>query len=277
MSESKLFTTITIENIREALAPYRKTGAFYIITAESGYCPACHSDLSSANITAPNSLLGHLRRSKKCITKREDRGVKLFGLKQPDSLLWGSVDDLAALDSRRYPDRELWIQNVFPPTRPQASTPMYNSVSQWNARTREEEMSAPSPSGSSDDGSAWCGSSSSSSHGSPTSAHFHQQYVLPNDAYLPAAQYDARRESNATITGDYYKKHRYSPSSGYEHQEQQWMPAPTVNPGSLSMGLGSQYRAPYAQQPLFPPQQSYPVYPNGYPMQPSAQPPYQQW
>lgn len=85
-AESKLFTTITLDNIREVLSPLRKANVpFYIITAESGYCPACHSDLSSANITAPNSLLGHLRRSKKCIAKREERGVKLFGLKQRKS------------------------------------------------------------------------------------------------------------------------------------------------------------------------------------------------
>lgn len=85
-AESKLFTTITLDNIREVLGPLRKANVpFYIITAESGYCPACHSDLSSANITAPNSLLGHLRRSKKCIAKREERGVKLFGLKQRKS------------------------------------------------------------------------------------------------------------------------------------------------------------------------------------------------
>ena len=89
-SESKLFTTITLDNIREALNPLRKAGIqFYIITAESGYCPACHSDLSCANITAPNSLLGHLRRSKKCIAKREERGVQLFGLKQRELLCYG--------------------------------------------------------------------------------------------------------------------------------------------------------------------------------------------
>ncbi|KIO31810.1 hypothetical protein M407DRAFT_241698 [Tulasnella calospora MUT 4182] len=210
-AESKLFTTITLDNIREVLSPLRKANVpFYIITAESGYCPACHSDLSSANITAPNSLLGHLRRSKKCIAKREERGVKLFGLKQPDSLLWGSVDDLTALDARRFPDRNVWVQGVFPPTRPQMTTPMYASISQWHARTESGDgytsSSPPPSSGSSDDG--WASSSSSSS--SPSSAHFSQQYILPPHNGVPAYQlYDpnGRRESAATITpADYYNK-----------------------------------------------------------------------
>lgn len=91
-AESKLFTTVTVDNVRDVLCPLTKAGIpFYIITAESGYCPACHSDLSSANITAPNSLLGHLRRSKKCIAKRDERNIKLFGLKQRAYLILSTV------------------------------------------------------------------------------------------------------------------------------------------------------------------------------------------
>jgi len=210
-SESKLFTTLTLDNIRDVLHPLRKANIpFYIITAESGYCPACHSDLSSANITAPNSLLGHLRRSKKCIAKRDERNVRLFGLKQPDSLLWGSVDDITALDSRKFPDKNLWFQSVFPPTRPQMNTPMYASISQWHARTESGDgyssASPPPSSSSSDDG--WSGSTSSSGS-SPSSAHF------PNQGYamMPQNAFYDRRESAATITpSDYYGQKGAAPA-----------------------------------------------------------------
>ncbi|KAG8895628.1 hypothetical protein FRB99_000418 [Tulasnella sp. 403] len=287
-SESKLFTTITLDNIRSVLTPLREQQIpFYIITAESGYCPACHSDLSSANITAPNSLLGHLRRSKKCIAKREERRVRLFGLKQPDSLLWGSVDDLTALDSRRYPDRNLWVQCVFPPTRPPMTTPMYASVSQWHARTDSAEggymsSSPPPSSASSDDG--WASSSaSSSSTSSPSNTHFSQQYAAPAHQHPSSyGLYDpcARRESNSTISAaEYY--------AAQQQRSGQPMPSyPPVAPGGVPMTTGTSnqaYRMPASapgmyqqappqgmymasqqpQQQIYPPGYQYPIPPQG--------------
>ncbi|KAG8857455.1 hypothetical protein FRB96_005754 [Tulasnella sp. 330] len=269
-ADSKLFQTITTDNIKSALGALRPQ-TFFIITAESGFCPACHSDLSSANITAPNSLLGHLRRSKKCIQKREEKNIKLFGLKQPESLLWGSVDDIMALDGGRFPEKHIWAQAVFPPTRPQlGAPPMYSSPSQWNVRGNDgySSSSPPPSSGSSDDG--WSGSTASSSSGSsPTASQFSQQYVMPSHPHGHPAQYalsydpTIRRESNSTISAaDYYAQKQAKMSAGLQ-QINAARSANNVNaaasqqyytPSAPGMGIGAQYRG-QAPQMYVPPQQ----------------------
>ncbi|KAG9013233.1 hypothetical protein FRB94_003304 [Tulasnella sp. JGI-2019a] len=283
-ADSKLFQTITTDNIKSALGALRP-GSYFIITAESGFCPACHSDLSSANITAPNSLLGHLRRSKKCIQKREEKNIKLFGLKQPESLLWGSVDDIMALDGGRYAEKHVWAQAVFPPTRPQlGAPPMYSSPSQWNMRGGDgySSSSPPPSSGSSDDG--WSGSTASSSSGSsPTASHFSQQYVMPSHPHGHPAQYalsydpTVRRESNSTISAaDYYAQKQAKMSAGL----QQINAARSANvnnpqyytPPTPAMGAGPQYRG-QAPQMYVPPQQQ--MQQGMYAQQQYAQPGYQ--
>lgn len=81
--------------------------------------PVCHSDFSKANIDAPNGLLGHCRRVKKCLKEKERRKIVTLGLKMRKSsntkgnpTFWDSVDSLRMMDE--FPLKAYYLDRVMP-------------------------------------------------------------------------------------------------------------------------------------------------------------------
>ncbi|KAG9043193.1 hypothetical protein FS837_009884 [Tulasnella sp. UAMH 9824] len=79
----------------------------------------CHSDFSKANIDAPNGLLGHCRRVKKCLKEKERRNIVTLGLKMRKSsstkgnpTFWDSVDSLRMMDE--FPLKAYYLDRVMP-------------------------------------------------------------------------------------------------------------------------------------------------------------------
>lgn len=96
-----------------------------IITAESAYCSICHTDHSKANISAPNSILGHCRRVKKCLQEKKRQNIVILGLKvrkpKGDPTLWDSVDTLRLMNEEEFPMKAYYLDRVMPDQPPQES------------------------------------------------------------------------------------------------------------------------------------------------------------
>ncbi|KAG8965225.1 hypothetical protein FRC00_008721 [Tulasnella sp. 408] len=132
----KCWFYVTMDNIKNVVDDVLAQGKdIRIITAESAYCsmfssnivlimiwplaPVCHSDFSKANIDAPNGLLGHCRRVKKCLKEKERRNIVTLGLKMRRSsntkgnpTFWDSVDSLRMMDE--FPLKAYYLDRVMP-------------------------------------------------------------------------------------------------------------------------------------------------------------------
>ncbi|KAG8933332.1 hypothetical protein FRC01_009818 [Tulasnella sp. 417] len=92
-----------------------------MMLTKSPFALVCHSDLSKANIDAPNGLLGHCRRVKKCLKEKERQNIVTLGLKmrkteksKGDPIYWNSVDSLRMLDEDEFPLKAYYLDRVMP-------------------------------------------------------------------------------------------------------------------------------------------------------------------
>ncbi|KIO22089.1 hypothetical protein M407DRAFT_28364 [Tulasnella calospora MUT 4182] len=124
-STDKCWFDVTMDNIKDVVDDVLSQGKdIRIITAESAYCSICHSDLSKANIDAPNGLLGHCRRVKKCLGAKERRNIVTLGLKMRKAKtssnakghpsFWDSVDSLRMMDEVDFPLKAYYLDRVMP-------------------------------------------------------------------------------------------------------------------------------------------------------------------
>lgn len=85
---------------------------------KSFLAPVCHTDHSKANISAPNSILGHCRRVKKCLQEKKRQNIVILGLKvrkpKGDPTLWDSVDTLRLMNEEEFPMKAYYLDRVMP-------------------------------------------------------------------------------------------------------------------------------------------------------------------
>lgn len=87
---------------------------------KSFLAPVCHSDHSKANIRAPNAILGHCRRVKKCLQekKRQDIVILAFKIRKSNGkgvpTFWDSVDTLRLMNEEEFPLKAYYLDRVLP-------------------------------------------------------------------------------------------------------------------------------------------------------------------